>query len=130
MNELLTQILKVCIIPLAGILTKYIVDFLSAKRDEIKSKTSNETAQKYIDMLTETVSDCVVATNQTYVDSLKASGDFDEAAQKEAFQKTMTAVLSILTDDAKEYLTSITGDLNTYLTQLIEAKVNTKKEGA
>lgn len=127
MPEIVIQIIQVCVIPLLGILTKYLVDYLTAKRNEINSKTDNETAQKYINMIYQTVVDCVIATNQTYVDSLKKSGSFDEAAQKEAFNRTMNAIMTILSDDAKEYITETTGDLNTYLTQLIEAEVNKRK---
>ena len=78
-------------------------------------------------MIYQTVVDCVIATNQTYVDSLKKSGSFDEAAQKEAFNRTMNAIMTILSDDAKEYITEATGDLNTYLTQLIESEVYKRK---
>lgn len=127
MPEIVIQIIQVCVIPLLGILTKYLVDYLTAKRNEINSKTDNETAQKYTNMIYQTVIDCVIATNQTYVESLKKSGSFDEAAQKEAFNRTMSAVMTILSDDAKEYITEATGDLNTYLTQLIEAEVNKRK---
>lgn len=127
MPEIVIQIIQVCVIPLLGILTKYLVDYLTAKRDEINFKTDNETAQKYTNMIYQTVVDCVIATNQTYVDSLKKSGSFDEAAQKEAFNRTMNAIMTILSDDAKEYITEATGDLNTYLTQLIESEVNKRK---
>ena len=127
MPEIVIQIIQVCVIPLLGILTKYLVDYLTAKRNEINSKTDNEAAQKYTNMIYQTVVDCVIATNQTYVDSLKKSGSFDEAAQKEAFNRTMNAIMTILSDDAKEYITEATGDLNTYLTQLIEAEVNKLK---
>nr|DAG20717.1 MAG TPA: holin [Caudoviricetes sp.] len=127
MPEIVIQIIQVCVIPLLGILTKYLVDYLTAKRNEINSKTDNETAQKYANMIYQTVVDCVIATNQTYVDSLKKSGSFDEAAQKEAFNRTMNAIMTILSDDAKEYIAEATGDLNTYLTQLIEAEVNKRK---
>ena len=47
MPEIVIQIIQVCVIPLLGILTKYLVDYLTAKRNEINSKTDNETAQKY-----------------------------------------------------------------------------------
>lgn len=127
MPEIVIQIIQVCVITLFGILTKYLVDYLTAKRNEINSKTDNETAQKYTNMIYQTVIDCVIATNQTYVDSLKKSGSFNEAAQKEAFNRTMNAIMTILSDDAKEYITEATGDLNTYLTQLIEAEVNKRK---
>ena len=78
-------------------------------------------------MLTETITDCVIATNQTYVESLKAQGKFDEAAQKEAFRLTSMSVIAILTDDAKEYLTTAVGDLEVFITKKIEAEVNNRK---
>lgn len=125
--DIITQIVEVCVIPLLGILVKFLVDYLNAKSEELKTKTDSETAQKYIDMITQTITDCVIATNQTYTESLKAAGEFTEEAQTEAFNRTMTAVLTILSEDAKEYITETTGDLNTYLTQRIEAEVKKQK---
>lgn len=124
------EIIEVCVIPLLGILTKYLIDFLSAKRVEIKHKADNELAKKYTDMIYDTITSCVIATNQTYTESLKQSGDFDVESQKQAFQKTMEAVLAVLTEDAKDYISSTTGDLNVYLTQLIEKEVNKNKKEA
>ena len=125
--ELLVQIVQVCILPLLGILTKFLIDFLSAKKDELKAKTNNEIAQKYTDMIYQTVVDCVVATNQTYVEALKKDGAFTPEAQKEAFNHTLDAVLAILSEDAKDYIRETTGDLNTYLTNLIESQVHANK---
>lgn len=125
--ELLIQIFQVCIIPLLGILTKYLIDFLNAKRQEINQTIDNETAIKYNNMIFNTVTDCVIATNQTYVEALKAQGAFDAEAQKVAFQKTLDAVLAILTDDAKEYIQQAFGDITVYLTTLIESSVNKNK---
>ena len=125
--ELLTQIFEICIIPLLGILTAFSVQFLKTKSAEIATKVENSTAQEYINMIANTVTDCVIATNQTYVESLKKQGKFDADAQKTAFEKTLNSVISILSDDAKDYITKITGDLNAYLTNLIEAKVNENK---
>lgn len=124
---MVTQIVQVCLIPLLGILTKYLVDFLSAKRDELKDKNKNETAQKYTDMIYDTVVKCVLATNQTYVDALKKDGAFTKENQEEAFARTMKAVLAVLNQDAKNYIIETTGDLRTYLTQLIEAEVHVQK---
>lgn len=124
---MITQILKVVLIPILGILTKYIIDFLTAKSNELENKIENETADKYLKMITDTVVNCVIATNQTYVDSLKKQNAFTEEAQKEAFNRTMNAVLAILSQDAKDYIVEMTGDLKTYLTQLIEVNVNNKK---
>ena len=40
---------------------------------------------------------------------------------------TLNAVLAVLSDEAKEYLTAIYGDLNAYITNQIEATVNQNK---
>lgn len=132
---LLSSIFEVCIIPLLGVLTAFAVAFLKAKKEEIlakiatnKSQEEKDLAAKYLDMVEKTVANCVIATTQTYVDSLKQEGKFDADAQKIAFDKTMNAVLAILTDDAKNYLTQIFGDLNIYLTNLIESQVKINKD--
>lgn len=126
--ELLKQIFEVCIIPLLGILVTYLVSYLKTKKEEIKASVSNETAQKYLDMIIDLVTRCVLATNQTYVESLKAQGKFDAEAQKEAFKRTYDAVLALLSEEAKQFIIEMTGDLQTYLTELIESLVHENKE--
>lgn len=124
---LLYQILEVCVIPLLGILTAYIVKFVNAKSLEIQNKVDNDTADKYIAMLDDTICACVIATTQTYVESLKKENAFTKEAQKEAFNLTYSAVMSVLTDEAKSYLTEIYGDLTAYITNKIEAEVSLNK---
>lgn len=124
---LLYQILEVCIIPLLGILTAYIVKYINIKSEEIQGKVENDMADKYIAMLADTISACVVATNQTYVEALKKQNAFTAEAQKEAFNLTFNAVMSVLTEDAKKYLSEAYGDLTTYITNKIEAEVNLSK---
>ena len=125
--EMLYKILEVCVIPLLGILTVYAVKFIKVKSNEIKTKADNELADKYIDLLSTTISDCVIATNQTYVEALKKENAFTAEAQKKAFELTYDAVLEVLSDDAIIYLTSIYGDLSKYITAKIEAEVNLNK---
>lgn len=125
--KILYDILEVCVVPLLGILTAYIVKFIQVKNAEIQDKINNDIADKYIDMLANTITDCVLATKQTYVESLKKENAFTKEAQEEAFQLTYNAIMSILTEDAKEYLAQIYGDLTAYITNKIEAEVNFTK---
>ena len=125
--ELVTQIFEVCIIPLLGVLTAFFVKWVNAKTAEIADTRKNETEKKYINMLNSTISDCVIATTQTYVDALKKQGAFDAEAQKVAFTMTYEAVVKLLTDEATEYLNEAVGDLNLYITQKIESEVNLNK---
>ena len=125
--ELVTQIFEVCIIPLLGVLTAFFVKWVNVKTAEIADTRKNETEKKYINMLNNTISDCVIATTQTYVDTLKKQGAFDAEAQKVAFTMTYEAVVKLLTDEATEYLNEAVGDLNLYITQKIESEVNLNK---
>ena len=47
-TEMISSIFQVCLIPLLGILTKYLVSFIAMKSEEMQKKTDNETAQKYM----------------------------------------------------------------------------------
>lgn len=125
--EMAQQIFELVIIPLLVILSTYFIKFINAKSNELINRVDNEKHDKYVLMLQETVTDCVLTTTQTYVDALKGQNAFDPEAQKKAFEMTKTAVLAILTDDAKEYLASALGDFDQYLTTLIEAQVQVNK---
>lgn len=125
--ELLYKLVEVCLIPLLGILTAYAVKFIKIKGDEIAVKLNNEKANKYIALVSQTITDCVIATNQTYVEALKKDNMFSADAQKAAFQMTYDAVMAVLTDDAKDYIVAVYGDLSAYITTKIEAEVNLNK---
>lgn len=125
--ELLYKIAEVCLIPLLGVLTAFFIKWLKAKEAELLVKVENDTADKYVSMVAQTITDCVIATNQTYVETLKKQGSFDAEAQKIAFQKTLDAVIAVLNDDAKAYLSELYGDVTAYLTTRIEAEVNLQK---
>ena len=125
---LLQQIFEVCVVPLLGVLTAYIVKYIQVKSAEITKNTDNTLIDKYTGMLADTISACVLATNQTYVEALKKQGNFDAEAQKIAFNMTLDAVMNILSKDAKEYLSEAFGDLNSYIASQIEASININKK--
>lgn len=124
---LLKEIFEVCLIPLLGVLTSFLIVLIKKKAEEIAQRTQNDLAKKYIQLLGDTVAQCVAATNQTYVENLKTEQLFDAEAQREAFQQTFNAVMAILSDEAKVYLTELLGDLDEYVTAKIEAEVAVQK---
>ena len=124
---LLYQILEVCVIPLLGVLTAYLVKYIKIKSAEIQATVDNDTANKYIALLSDTITACVIATNQTYVEALKKNNAFTAEAQKEAFKLTYDAVMAVLTEEAEKCLSEIYGDLAAYITAKIEAEVNLSK---
>lgn len=122
-QEIVTTLFEVAIIPILIILTRYFVTWISTKVEELKTKTDNELFQKYISLLGQTVIQCVTTTQQTYVDSLKQQGKFDAEAQKKAFEDTYKAVLELLPNEAWNYLDNICLDLNEYIKTMIESEV-------
>lgn len=127
-SEILTEIFQVCIIPLLSILTAYAVKYIKARGDEIAVNTDNALSEKYIRLLTDTIADCVKATNQTYVNALKDKNAFDLKAQEEALKKSSENVMLLLNEEAKQYLELIYGDLNAYILTRIEAQVGIEKK--
>lgn len=125
--KILQEIFTVCIIPLLGILTKYLVDWIQTKKNTLIQQEENEIKQRYIEMLASTIETCVIATNQTYVNALKDKNAFTLEAQKEAFEITKNAILAILGEEGQNYLKQIYGDLNIYIMKEIEKNVNIQK---
>ena len=125
--EMLQQIFEICILPLIGILTAFLIAYINAKKEEIVQKSENQLVDKYTVLIADTVSTCVLATSQTYVDSLKSQGKFDADAQKAAFQQTYSSIVAMLPNEVKKYIEEIYGDLALYLQQKIEAEVSINK---
>ena len=118
-QTLLPLVLMALSIALIGYINKHI--------EEGKKKSDSELTDKYLTMLQGTIEDAVLATTQTYVEALKNQNIFDEEAQKHAFKLTYDAIMKVLTDDAKKYITSAVGDLETYITNKIESTVKLSK---
>lgn len=105
----------------------YFLTYINKKKQALQQDMDNELVTKYTEMLEQTIISCVHATNQTFVEALKKQGAFTEEAQMEAFAKTYNNVMAILSEDCYEYLSTITADVENYITNKIEAEVNFAK---
>ena len=112
---------------LLSALFAYLIVYINKKKQALLETSKSEIEKKYIEKISKTITDCVIATNQTFVETLKKENAFTKEAQEEAFQKTITNVMSILNEDCIEYLESITSDITVYLRNKIEAEVNKNK---
>lgn len=126
-EAIITTIFEVCILPLLALLTTFVIRWLNSKRNEALAKTDNETTQKYINIAADIIENAVIATTETYVKALKAEGKFDKEAQLKALEATKEAVLKTLSDDAKQHLMGSIGDLESYITNKIEAVIKNTK---
>ena len=120
MNQILLNILAAvttCIIlPL--------ISFLGIKLSQwLSTKIKDEKAAKLLTQATEIVVTAVKSVFQTYVESLKNSGTFDKTAQVEALNKAKAIVASELTVELKDFIVSNYGDLESWITNQIEASI-------
>lgn len=125
--DVVFKICEICLFPLLVALTGFAIRWIKIKTDNLKVQTKDETINKYIDQISNIVTMCVIKTNQTYVDTLKAKGTFNADAQREAFENTYYAVTDLLSDELNDFIEASYGDVENYLTTLIEAKVNELK---
>ncbi len=126
-NELLITLIQVVIIPAIPVLVTYLVKFLKAKVDQTTVKIDNELIRVYLNEATDAVLQAVTYTAQTYVDTLKKQGKFDKEAQEEAFNTAKDVALKLLTEEAKQMITDLYGDLTIWLDTKIEQTVNEQK---
>lgn len=120
MNEILLNVLAAittCIIlPL--------ISFLGIKLSQwINTQIKDEKAKTLLNKANEIVINAVRATFQTYVESLKNSGGFGEAEQKEALNRAKAIIMSELTSELKEFITQNYGDVGNWLNNQIEASI-------
>ena len=93
----------------------------------LNSKIKNEKVAKFTTDLTNIVGTAVKTIMQTYVDSLKQEGAFTEEKQKEALQKCLNIVLNQLTPELTKYIQDNFGDIQEYITTLIESSIYSLK---
>jgi len=127
MKEILTTIIQVVVIPAIPVLVTYLVKFLKAQADQTTTKINNELIRTYLQEATDAVLQAVTYTAQTYVDTLKKEGKFDKEAQKTAFNTAKNVALQLLTEEAKQMITDLYGDLTLWLDTKIEQTVKEQK---
>jgi len=91
--------------------------------NNLAKKFKNEKALKVISLVEDLIKDVVLTVQQTFVESLKKEGKFDEKAQKEALEKAFDFVLANLTKEAKEVLDEVYGDFEQWILIQIESAI-------
>lgn len=126
MNNILLNIISVIvtaiILPLISYLGLRLTTYLNNKIKDEKTKT-------LLTKATQIVTNAVRSVFQTYVESLKAEGKFDEHSQNVALKKAKDIVLAEFSDDIKNFISENYGDLTEWITNQIEATINLLKNG-
>ena len=119
MEITLNEVLYTLITCALMIVVRFGVQLIRTKTAEIK----NAEVQQMID----NIGNIVIMVSQTFVDSLKESGNFDKEAQAKAFNMAKTAALNGMSDSMKKYIDKYCGGLDEWLRIQIEAWVKKNK---
>lgn len=119
MEITLNEVLYTLITCALMIVVRFGVQLIRTKTAEIR----NAEVQQMID----NIGDIVIMVSQTFVDSLKESGNFDKEAQAKAFNMAKTAALNGMSDSMKKYIDKYCGGLDEWLRIQIEAWVKKNK---
>ncbi len=130
-SEMLNYVLYVVLTVIMPVVATYVVNLIKAKIKEsniIADATKNEDLSKIVEGALSDVMDAVLYINQIYVDSLKASGRFDEKAQEEAFNRAYVEAMNMISDEAKKVIEQLYGSFDKWLKLKIESSVNMAKK--
>lgn len=121
------DVLYLIITGILPLLITYGILFLKVKIKEQEKKLENDQLVKYIDAATDAISKAVLTVNQTYVDSLKKQGKFDDEAAKTAKQMAIDKAKALITEDSKTAIETLYSDFEAYLNDAIEELVRENK---
>lgn len=130
-SEVINYVLYIVLTAVLPVIAAYAVNLIKAKIIEsglIADAAKNEMLGQIIESALSDVMDAVLYVNQVYTDSLKASGRFDETAQKEAFNRAYVESINLISDQAKKAIEQLYGSFDKWLKLKIEASVNSAKK--
>lgn len=129
-TEMIQYILYIVLTAILPVAAKYTVNFIQARIREsafIEEAAKTEARSILIKDALSDVMDAVLYVNQTFVDTLKARGEFTQSAWEEAKQKAYNAALLSVSEESKKAVASVYGSFDNWLQLKIEASVQTAK---
>ena len=94
----------------------------------LNKKIKDRDLARWSTAIAEIIFNAVQSVQQTFVDTMKKAGKFDEAAAKEAKEKAMAIIKSQLTEELRKYITDNFGDMEAWLTVQIESIIHQMKK--
>lgn len=124
MNEIVLNIISVVVTAIILPLISYAGARLIAW---LNTKVKDENARIQLTAASTIVINAVRSVFQTYVEALKAQGNFDAQSQKIALTKAKDIALEQMSDECKTYIETNYGSLDKWLETQIEATINILK---
>lgn len=96
----------------------------------INNKVKNTKYAEYLTRALDLVANGVKVTYQTYVEDLKGKDAFTKEAQEEALAKAKETIVSQMSCEVKDYISSTFGDFDQWLVSHIESTLYDLKNKA
>lgn len=119
MDTVLEIVLSAVSLAVTGLVGWGVTVFTSWLNTKIKDKK----LASYLTQVTQIVTDAVTNIFQSFVETLKTNGKFDEAAQKEAKEKALAIINSQLTPELESFIQANYGDIQEWLSNKIESVI-------
>lgn len=123
LKSILTYLLMAIIIAIIPIITKVAISFFKSFSAEKIEKIKNENIKNIVKDAEDLVCQAVMHISQTFVESLKKSGDFTEIQQEKAFEKAKEEVIELIPNKTVDTLSDLYGDFDLWLESKIEQTV-------
>lgn len=131
LNNLLSTVINIMIIPILPVLTAFIIAYIKRKTSELEAGMKSAELTRYTRLAEDAVVTAVTAVNQVFVDSIKQrNSTLTPYEQKAAFGMAKERSLKIIGDNGVKILKSLYKDFDTWLENRIEYYVNICKKCA
>ena len=90
----------------------------------LNNKIKDQKLARWSSTIAKIIFDAVQTIQQTFVDTLKKEGKFDDKAAKEAKEKCMTIINGQLTEELRKYITDNFGDMTEWLMNQVESTIH------
>ena len=130
-NEILTTIITVLVIPAIPVLAGYIIQFLKNQTAKLKAETESELQHKYLTLLDDAIYSTVQSFNQTLVEGLKSKAEDGKLTKEDAQdikKQVFNTVIDTLSPQVRLALNEMFGDAKTYIDNSIEKWVAELKQ--
>lgn len=126
MNETLTLITQISIIPLIMIITAIVIILIKRGKNKILTNVEDEDIKVIVEATENSITDTIASASNAYVESLKDKNAFDKETQKEAITAVKQEVSDTIQQEIIENLPTVTQSLANHMVN--EILNDTKKE--
>lgn len=126
-TEILKDIIYSIIVIVVPILSKHIISYIEAKREEKLEIIKNNEAESLISEALTIIESVVDKVSQTYVDKLKKEGVFSIDKQKEALSLAVNEVKLFMREDVEDLIIDTYNNLDEWIIVQIESYIKKSK---